>query len=520
MVAVPFARAGATFLVFAVCTLAAPGVCGAPAVTTPAAVASPKTTPAAATSLVGDGDLTLDVAAANKPWKGDLDGMIERRLIRVLVVPSRTFYFVDQGVQRGATYDLVRQFEDDLNKKLLARKKLDDKNLKVKVFFVPVGREQVAEFLNSGRGDIAAAGITVTEYGKSVVDFSAPLYPDVDEVVVSAPGVAPVQSVDELSGKEVFVRKVSSYYESLGMLNKQLAQRKKPKVVIRLVPNELEDEDVLEMVNAGLVPRTVVKAPLATFWKQVFPKLVVSEQAKVRTGADIAWAFRKGSPQLKAVVDDFVRRHGKGTMIGNMLLTRYFSDAKYVQNVASAAERRKFEQLVGFFRKYGDQYDVDWLLMAAQGYQESQLDQQARSKVGAIGVMQVMPATGKDMNVGDIRQVENNINAGIKYMRWMMDHYYGDAPMTKLDKALFAFASYNAGPGRISGLRKEAARRGLDPNVWFHNVEYVAAEKIGAETVTYVSNIFKYYVAYRLIMEQRNEKSRATSTKAPSPTKQ
>jgi len=515
MVAVPFGRAGWACLLIAGFMSALPVAHGAPQAAAPPAAREPTTTAA----TVGDGNLSLDVEAANKPWKGDLDGMIKRRLIRVLVVPNRTFYFVDKGVQRGATYDLVRQFEDDLNKMLLARKKLEDKNLKVRVFFVPVGREQVAGFLTSGRGDIAAAGITVTEYGKSVADFSTPLYAGIDEIVVSAPGVVPVQSVEELSGKEVFVRKVSSYHESLGRLNKQLVARKKPPVVIKLAPNELEDEDILEMVNAGLVQRTVVKAPLAKFWQQVFPKLVVSEQAKVRTGADIAWAFRKGSPELKAVVDDFVRRHGKGTMIGNMLLKKYFSDAKYVQDAASAAERRKFEQLVGFFRKYGDQYDVDWLLMAAQGYQESQLNQQAKSKVGAIGVMQVMPATGKDMNVGDIRQVENNINAGIKYMRWMMDHYYADAPMTKLDKALFAFASYNAGPGRISGLRKEAARRGLDPNVWFHNVEYVAAEKIGAETVNYVGNIFKYYVAYRLLMEQRAEKSGATPTKAPPPKK-
>jgi membrane-bound lytic murein transglycosylase MltF len=130
--------------------------------------------------------------------------------------------------------------------------------------------------------------------------------------------------------------------------------------------------------------------------------------------------------------------------------------------------------------------------------------------VGAIGVMQVMPATGREMKVGDITQTEPNINAGVKYMRWMIDNYYGDEPMTKLDKALFAFASYNAGAARIAGLRKEAAKRGLDPNVWFHNVEYVAAEKIGAETVTYVSNIFKYYVAYRLIMQEKAEKEAAT----------
>jgi len=147
--------------------------------------------------------------------------------------------------------------------------------------------------------------------------------------------------------------------------------------------------------------------------------------------------------------------------------------------------------------------------MAAQGYQESLLDQNARSHVGAIGVMQIMPATGKELDVGDITQVEPNINGGIKYMRFMIDRYYGKEPMTDLDKALFAFASYNAGPGRVSQLRKAAAKRGLDPNVWFHNVEYVAAEKIGQETVTYVANIYKYYIAYRLILDSQQARKEA-----------
>jgi membrane-bound lytic murein transglycosylase MltF len=223
----------------------------------------------------------------------------------------------------------------------------------------------------------------------------------------------------------------------------------------------------------------------------------------------IAWAIRKGSPQLKAVVDDFMARHAKGTSIGNQILARYLKSIKYVKDAASEAERKKFPDLIPFFQKYGDQYDVDWLLMVAQGYQESQLNQSLKSRVGAIGVMQVMPATGKELKVGDITEAEANIHAGVKYMRWMIDQYYGNEPMTKLDKALFAFASYNAGAGRISQLRKEAAKRGLDPNVWFHNVEYVAAEKIGAETVTYVSNIYKYSIAYKLIMEARAEKAQA-----------
>ena len=457
-------------------------------------------------------ELTLDVQ--NEPWKGDLDGMIERKIIRVLVVPSKTSYFVVKGVQRGATYELVRAFEDDLNKKLKKQKKLGHKNVKVSAIIVPVGREELAGALTSGRGDIAAAGITITEYGKALADFSLPVYTGMDEVVVSAPGMPVISNVEELSGKEVFVRKSTSYFDALVTLNTRLAAQNKPPVIIKDVSEYLEDEDLVEMVNAGLVSRTIIKLPIAKFWKQVFPKIVVNEKAAVRTGGEIAWAMRKNSPQLKVAVDDFIKRNRQGTVIGNTILARYYGKAKYVKSATSEAERKKFETLVNYFKKYGDKYDVDWLLMAAQGYQESQLNQKARSPVGAIGVMQVMPETGKDMRVGNITQLEPNIHAGIKYMRWMIDNYYGDEPMTKLDKALFAFASYNAGASRISGLRATAAKRGLNPNVWFHNVEYVAAQKIGPETVTYVSNIFKYYVAYRLIIDERAAKEEAAKGKA------
>jgi membrane-bound lytic murein transglycosylase MltF len=454
-------------------------------------------------------ELTLEVE--NKPWTGDLDGMIERKIIRVLVVPSKTSYFVVKGVQRGATYELVRAFEDDLNKKLAKQKKLGNKNVKVKVIIVPVGRAEIAEALTSGKGDIAAAGITITEYGKNIADFSLPIYTGMDEVLVCAPGSPAVNNVEELSGKEVFVRSGTSYHDGLVLLNKNFAAQQKPPVIIKEVSEYLEDEDLVEMVNAGLIPQTIIKLPIAMFWKQVFPKVTVNEKVAIRSGGEIAWAMRKESPQLKAAVDAFVKRHGQGSAVGNTILARYYGQAQYVKRATSVAERKKFETLISYFQKYGDQYDVDWLLMAAQGYQESQLNQQARSPVGAIGVMQVMPATGKDMGVGDITMLEPNIHAGIKYMRWMIDNYYGDEPMTKLDKALFAFASYNAGAGRISGLRERAAKRGLNPNVWFHNVEYIAAERIGKETVTYVSNIFKYYVAYRLIMDARAEKAEAAS---------
>jgi membrane-bound lytic murein transglycosylase MltF len=442
-----------------------------------------------------------------KPWTGDLDGMIKRRLIRVLTVYSKTFYFTDKGTQRGSTYDLFRLFEEDLNKKLAKEKK--QKHLKLQVMFIPVARSDLLQALVAGKGDIAAANLTITVERQKLVDFASPVYPNVSELVVSGPASPAVSSVDDLAGREVFVRRSSSYYESLVALNQRFITEKKPTVIIKEAPETLEDEDLIEMVSAGLIPLIVVDKHKVDFWKQIFPKIKVHDGVAVRTGGDIAWALRKGSPQLKATADDFIARHGKGTTAGNIILMRYLKNAKYVKDAASESERKKFLALIQYFQKYGDKYDVDWLLMGAQGYQESQLNQAARSKVGAIGVMQVMPATGKELGVGDITEVEPNIHAGIKYMRWMIDQYYGNEPMTKLDKALFAFASYNAGAGRISQLRKEAAKRGLNPNVWFHNVEYVAAEKIGAETVTYVANIYKYYIAYSLIIEAMAEREKA-----------
>jgi len=449
------------------------------------------------------GKLTVDAREIQNPWTGDLDGMLQRRMIRVLTVYSRTFYFTDKGTQRGLTYEIFHQFEDDLNKKLAK------KHLKIRVFFVPVARDQLFSALVAGKGDVAASNLTITREREKLVDFSVPGYTNVSQLVVSGPASPKLSSVDDLAEKEVFVRKSSAYYESLVALNQRFAAQKRPAVNIKLAPEELEDEDLAEMVNAGLIPFIVMDQHKADFWKQVFPKITVHEGIAISTGGEIAWAIREGSPQLKAALDDFIFRNRKGTTTGNILLARYLKNAKYVNDAASESERKKFLDLVQYFRDYGDKYHVDWLLMAAQGYQESRLDQNVRSKAGAVGVMQVMPATGRELGVGDISNTQPNIEAGVKYMRVMIDKYYANEPMSELDKVLFTFASYNAGPGRIAQLRREAVTRGLDSNVWFHNVEYVAADRIGAETVTYVSNIYKYYIAYELIMEAQAAREKA-----------
>jgi membrane-bound lytic murein transglycosylase MltF len=438
--------------------------------------------------------LSIELKAAS--WTGDLDELAKRRAIRVLVPYSRTLYFVDLGgVQRGICYDFMHAFEEALNAKL------GRGELRVHIVFIPVSRDKLIPMLLAGEGDVVAANLTVTPERSRLVDFVAPAATGVREIVVTGSGAPALHSLDDLSGQQVYVQTGTSYQQSLAALNEGFRQRRLAPIKLKEAPPHFETEDLLEMVNAGLVKIVVADDYLAHFWHRIYPNLAVHDELALRTDGDIAFAIRKHSPQLKSELDAFTATHRQGTLFGNITLQKYLQQTRWAKNAVSEEELKKFNTMVTLFRKYGEQYRIDWLLMAAQGYQESQLDQNRRSGVGAVGVMQLMPATGRQMQVGDITQLEANIHGGVKYVRFMVDTYYQDEAMDPLNKVLFAFASYNAGPERIRSLRKEASALNLNPNLWFDNVERVAAQRIGRETVQYVSNIYKYYIAYSLVQD-------------------
>jgi membrane-bound lytic murein transglycosylase MltF len=439
------------------------------------------------------GRMGIPLTEVVRPWTGDLDGMAERRMVRVLTTYSKTQYFIDRGTPRGTAYDMGKLLEASLNKTLAKG------HLTVNVQFIPVSRDELLPALIAGKGDLVMANLTVTPERREVVDFANPWIAGVEEIVVTSAAGPVITSIDDLSGKEVFVRESSSYYESLIALNERFAREGKPAARLTPAPEELEDEDLLEMANSGLVDVLVVDNHKAWFWQRVFPRLKLYPSAKLRTGGDIAWAIRKDSPRLEAALNSFLATNGRDSLQARMIFRRYLLNTQYVKGAAAEQARKRFTTLVGLFRKYGAAYNLDWMMMAAQAYQESRLDQAARSHVGAIGVMQLMPDTGAELRVGDITQLEPNIHGGNKYIRQLIDRHYGNEPIDDLNRMLFAFAAYNAGPGRMRQLRREAAARGLDANIWFGNVERVAAERIGRETVTYVSNIYKYYVTYLLI---------------------
>jgi membrane-bound lytic murein transglycosylase MltF len=455
---------------------------------------------------------TRQLSLANKPWTGDFDKMLERRLIRVYVPYSRSLYFIDKGRERGLAAELVRDVERWLNKKYA--KQLGKRPLTL--YIVAATRDRLIPDLKNGLADIAVGNLTVTEERLKEVDFVAPDAKLVNvEILVTGPASPAIASVDDLAGKTVHVRKASSYYESLAALNGRLKKEGKSPVKLALVPDALEDEDMLEMTNAGLLQAMVVDDWKAKMWVQVLSKLVVHEDVVLREPTRKGWAIRKGSPKLAAELNEIYATSVRQTGVIPYRQKQYMSRIKALNNPAASSDYKRFEQTIDLFEKYGEKYNFDPLMLAAQGYQESTLDQSKRSHVGAIGVMQIMPATGKELKVGDISLIESNIHGGAKYMDQLMTRYFQDADFREQDRTLFAFAAYNAGPGNIRKMRREAEKRGLDPNRWFNNVELVTAEKIGMEPTTYVRNIFKYYVSYKLTEDARAQAEKLRQEVAP-----
>lgn len=431
----------------------------------------------------------------------DFDVMLERRAIRFHVPYSRSLFFVDKGREHGLAAYQIRDFERWINKKYA--KQLDKRP--ITVFIVAATRDTLRNSLLEGYADVAVGNIKVLDELQKDVDFVAPDETAVStEILVTGPASPAIESIDDLAGKTMHIRKVSSYYLSVTALNEHFRKLGKPEIKITLVPDALEDEDMLEMLNAGLLQAIVVDDWKAKAWAQVLPEVKLHEHIVLRPKTKVGWAIRKQSPKLAAELNEYYTKFAKahGSM-GTRLKREYMPKVKTLHNALAHEDQRRFEKLIDYFRKYGEHYKFDPLMLAAQGYQESRLNQYAKSSVGAVGVMQLMPATGKELKVGDIRQVESNIHAGAKYMDQLMAKSFSDAKFDEQNHTLFAFASYNAGPGNISKMRKLAEKRGLDPNQWFNNVEIVTAEKIGMETTTYVRNIYKYYAAYRLTAEAK-----------------
>lgn len=434
---------------------------------------------------------------------GDLDDVRKRRYIRALVSIDRTDFFMQGGRPGGLEYELLRDYQNYLNRD-------EAKTLRhIELMYLPLPFDQLLSALEQGRGDIVAAGMTVTADRRERVNFSTPYIPNVREIIVGHREAPPILKLDGLSGKQLHVISGSSYAEHLGRLNESLVDKGLKPVIITQAGSYLGVEDLLEMVDAGIIEYTVADEHLAKAWAEVLPDIVLFRKVPVYSGGKIAWAVRKNNPELLADINKFMRSYRKGTLLGNILYKRYFNNASRLSNPVSPGQQEKIRELSVLFKKYGEVYGFDWLSLAAQAYQESRLDNARVSPRGAVGIMQVQPSTASDQNVAieNVAELENNIHAGVKYLAFLRDRYFSDPEMDADVRLRFAQAAYNAGPARVASMRRKAVAMKLDPNLWFDNVELAALTMVGQETVRYVSNIEKYYVALTLYLDAQEKRA-------------
>ncbi len=429
-----------------------------------------------------------------KTWKGDLPELLKNKEpIRVLVSYNRTNFFLISGAMRGLEFDLMRAYEKYLSK--------THKSDHVRMVFVSVPFDDLIPALLDGRGDIVAAGLTATDARKKEVSFAAPYRAGIMEIIVGSKRAKPITKLEDLAGKKVHVMAGSSYVAHLNAVSATFKKRgMKPVKVIEANAN-LVTEDLLEMAERNMIEYTVADSHIAEIWKTALPDLQLFASTPIHSGGEIAWAVRPGSKEFAKSLSDFSGTVRQGTLMGNMVFKRYYENTDWVKNPGAHENRKELDKMRGLFEKYGKKYDFNWIKLAALAFQESRFNMDTKSSMGAVGVMQIKPSTAGDPNV-DIKHIDTldgNIHAGTKYLRFLRDRYFKD--VAKEAQVDFALAAYNAGPNRVIGLRKTAEKMGLNPNLWFGNVEWAAYKEIGSETPTYVANVQMYFAAYQSIYQ-------------------
>jgi len=423
-----------------------------------------------------------------EPFWGDLDSLRKRRIIRALVSYNRTNFFITRKGNRGLEHDLLKAYENYLNRGPLK------KRYRTQIVFIPLPFKNILPNLAAGKGDIAAAGITILPIRKLRFDFTKPYITHITERLISHKGSVPITSLADLSNKDIMVVANSSYIIHLEQFNQALGRiGLKPMNIIQADPS-LEAEDILEMVNAGITDYTVVDSHIADIWAQVLPNIQINPDIILHYNGNIAWAINKNTPELKASLNRFIQSYAKpGRLLGNSIYQKYYESTYWIKKPLTNDLLKKIPCLKYYFETYAHYYGFDWDLIAAQAYQESHFNQHLKSNRGAIGIMQIKPSTAaeKYINISHIEKLENNIHAGVKYLAFLRDHFFPSNQYSHTEQQNFALAAYNAGPNRIRRFQRAAAKAGLDPYKWFYNVETIARNKVGQETVNYVANIKK-----------------------------
>jgi membrane-bound lytic murein transglycosylase F len=445
-------------------------------------------------------------AHLGETYSADVAEILERQVLRVAMLNNGASYFLHRGQEAGFQYELAQILARKLGVRLavVVPERPQDMSrllLENRVDLIP---------LSPGESGAAAPGIALS----NSVLFA-------DYVLVQPAGEAPVTSPAGLSGREVDVRASSAYRPVLEGL-----KRSAPGLKIVAAAESLETPDLIDLVGKRRIPATVSNSFLLgverRFRRDVQGTLVLARRQP------LVYAARSSSARLLAFVNDVVSSEAGLAAIG-ALAEKHFGGARRgparTSSPASASQLSPFDDLI---RASARRFGLDWRLVAAQMFHESRFDPDARSWVGAVGLLQVMPRTGAEMGFAKLEEPAENIQAGTKYFAQLLERFESDLPMQQ--RVRFALAAYNAGLDHVHDARLLAKQNGWDPNRWFRNVEkaMLLLEKAkwyrtvrrgycrGSEPVAYVSHIQTTYDAYARLVPASGETGPKASRPAPS----
>ncbi|MCI5165185.1 MAG: lytic transglycosylase F [Candidatus Electrothrix sp. GM3_4] len=439
-------------------------------------------------------------------WFGDLDDMLKRGQLRVLIPFSRTFFFRANSHELGLSSETLRLYEQFLNDQMV----LGDK--KMKFIFLPTPKKLLIEDLLAGKGDIVVADIFLPPEQKKLVKFVSPVAMEIQEILATGPNSPKFKSIFNLSGQEITVRENSSYAASLQKLNSTLTSIGRKPVTLHFAEALLEDEDLLEMTAAGLLPMTVVDSHVGAFWATVFPRLKLHNKIALRTAKEISWAVRPDTPLLQESISSF-KKNSYLPCDGHISLTGYYRNKdSFLKNSLSLPALERYHSTVALLKKYGEKYTVPYLLLAALAYQESKLDPFWLGENGEVGLMGIDPSAvlqeGLETDLQRVRKPEHNIHTAVRYLRFLADRYFFSPRLSELDRNLMAIAAYKSSPEQVIAARKKAALAGYNPDIWFNHVETTMHSGEGEnikdmkDIAQYVRNIYKYLKAYEYFFDR------------------
>ncbi len=441
-------------------------------------------------------------------WLGDLDGILERGQLRVLIPFSRTFFFQENGQSLGLSTEILKLYERFLNDQVV----LGDKQMEI--VFLPTHQERLLKELLAGKGDVIAADIPLHLAHEQQIKIISPVALEIQEILVTGPNASQFKSIFNLSGQTITVRENSPYATSLQKLNNTLTSIGKKPVTIQFAAPFLHDEDLLEMTGVGLLPMTVIDNHVGKFWSNILYGVNLHKKIVLRTAKELTWVIRAENLLLEESITYF-KKNNYLPQNGHQILTEYYRQkGGWLKNNLKPAALARYQSVLPLFKKYGEKYHLPPQLLAALGYQRSGLNP-SFGKNGAVGVMGLDPSAtlqeGLKTNLNKIRKTEYNIQTAARYLRFLANHYFSSSTLGELDRNLMAVAAYQASPEQVIAARKKAALAGFDPDLWFNHTEeaLLAGELEEDENIARSTrNIYKYFKAYEYFSAQNKGQNR------------